>query len=198
MTNDTIYCALSGIAATDEEMDLTELMGADEAPGLPAGWMEIKLTVRSGNPRFADIQMVKGALVAQVLASVPKKERREAKEGVAFQIDAQFAALEARGENAPTLLDTETLYIAPAERVDGLREEISKLFGMLGIEAEGWLDDEDDESEELPFAPDEDDEEEEEAEEEEGVPAPATIPEPTLEESDEQADDQAEEQAATG
>ena len=182
--NDTIYCALSGIAATDEEMDLTEIMPKDDSPGLPPGWMEIKLTVRSGNPRFADIQMVKGALVGQVLAGVPKKDRKEAREGVALQIDAQFAALEARVENAPTLLDTETLYIAPAERVDGLQDEIGKLFGILGIEAEGWLDDEDDDSEEMPIAPDEDEEEDEENEEEEETPG---VPEPVMEEPEDQA-----------
>jgi|7_EtaG_2_1085326.scaffolds.fasta_scaffold16184_2 hypothetical protein len=160
MNEHDIICALSGVAATDEELEITEFFdGANKE--LPIGWMEVKITLRAPNPRYADIQVVKAALIDNVLAGIPKKQREEAEEAVAIQIDAQFAALESRKENAPTLVDSETLFVAPSDRIPGLREEIEKLFELLGIEAQGWVD-------EAPEGEEEEEEEEKEEEEEEG------------------------------
>ena len=165
-----IICALSGVAATDEELEITEFFNGVNKE-LPIGWMEVKITLRAPNPRYADIQVVKAALIDNVLAGIPKKQREEAEEAVSIQIDAQFAALEGREENAPTLVDSETLFVAPSDRIPGLREEIEKLFELLGIEAQGWVDEGEEDEEEGDEEKKEEEGEEEEEEKQEAAAA---------------------------
>lgn len=141
-----IECALSGVVPTDDELDSTEDF-TGPAADLPSGWLQITITSRYDNPAFLDVQTTKAGLAQTILATIPEADRVESAEAVRLQLEAQFAALENRKEYAETLLDSETLFIAPPTRVRGLEDELKKLFKMLGIEPLGLEDDEEEEEE---------------------------------------------------
>jgi len=133
MTDSQIVCALSGVSAdADDYADTDDYDGAHKA--LPEGWTKIVVTTRQGNAAWEAVQEVKEITAAQLLSQVPEEARENVAPAVMLQIEAQFAALEARREYARTTVDTQTLYIAPPERVEGLVEEIEGLCTTLGID----------------------------------------------------------------
>jgi hypothetical protein len=127
-----ILCALSGIAATPEESEEASAY-SDDAPGLPVDWVEVKITRRRSNPRWETLQAVKVNALKQYLAQIPKADRKNARPFVAVQVDASFAALEAQEEYAETLVDTETVYIAPVDRVEGLGAAVAQFAALIGV-----------------------------------------------------------------
>jgi hypothetical protein len=148
MADQHIVCALSGVTGTDDDYaDTDDYTGADS--DLPEGWTKVVITTRRSNPAWEAVQEVKEITAMNLLGQVPEEAREDVEGAVMLQIEAQFAALEARPEYARTLTDAQTLYIAPAERVDGLDDEIKSLCETLGIDADLLLpeDDEGDDGE---------------------------------------------------
>jgi hypothetical protein len=148
MINRRIVCAISGVALNeDDEAVLGEMNPSDETPELPVGWTKITIENRSLNPNYEVIQHVKANLVRQVLSQVSPEERESHEEVVSIQIDAQFAALEAKPDNVATLLGKVEVYVAPPERVPGLSKELEKVFSVFGLEVETTENGEDEEDE---------------------------------------------------
>jgi uncharacterized protein related to proFAR isomerase len=79
------------------------------------------------------LQAVKVNALKQYLAQIPKADRKNARPFVAVQVDASFAALEAQEEYAETLVDTETVYIAPVDRVEGLGAAVAQFAALIGV-----------------------------------------------------------------
>ena len=140
--NTPVVCAISGLAPTEEDVDiLTEIDPDDARKELPLGWVALTIEYRAVNEEYQKIALAKSALVSQILSGLPEDQREDAEDMVEIQIDAQFAALEAQKKNAPTLLEKKTLYLAPSDRSTELRAEIKKLFGILGIAVPDPVDD---------------------------------------------------------
>lgn len=130
-----LTCALSGVTATEDDYADTDDYVGDHTD-LPEGWTKITVTMRRGNPAWEAVQEVKELTAMQLLSQIPDESRTPDVTGaVMLQIEAQFAALEARREYERTIVDTQTLYVAPAERVEGLDAEITSLCETLGIDA---------------------------------------------------------------
>ena len=154
-TMPSIECALSGVVPDAEVVEDAALLPPDNATGLPIGWTQITVVRRRLNPAWEAIQEVKDLTIRNLLFSTDPETREDIAPAVALQVEAQFAALEARPEYALTLLERAVVHIAPAEEVEGMSEEIRRLADMLGIDPDLLLAREEEEEEE----------EEEEAEE---------------------------------
>lgn len=149
MANRRIVCAISGVTLNeDDEAVLEEMSPSDETPELPVGWSKITIENRSLNPSYEAIQFVKAGLIQQILSQIPPDQHEDHEETVAIQIDAQFAALEARPDNVATLLSKIEVYVAPPERVPGLDKELEKVFAVFGLEVSVTDDDDDDDDDE--------------------------------------------------
>jgi hypothetical protein len=167
MTDD-YTCVLSGLTPARNETVLEE--HEDEELGdLPVGWTEVRLRRRTPNPEYLKILAVKQLMVQQNLAEVPEADRAGAVEQIRIQVDAMFAALEAKTE--VFLVDEEAVYIAPHTRdaqAPGLAAEQLQLFdGVLDVD---WIDTIDEGPEgpvEVPSTDTDGDDGEEEDEEEE-------------------------------
>ena len=133
MKNSKIECALSGIVPNSEAIEEAETFRTGPS-GLPEGWTELRITRRRLNPAWEAVQETKEVTIQQLLAQVEEAVRPQVEPAVVLQIEAQFAALEARPEYAMTLLDETVLYIAPSNEADGLEDEIRKLCTMLDID----------------------------------------------------------------
>lgn len=127
-----IVCALSGVAPTPEEIEAGREHD-DDAPGLPVGWVEIRVTRRRDNPRMEYLRAVKNQALRQALAQVPKADRKAARPYIEVQVEASFAALEARDDYQETLLDQEVVYLAPADRENGLADALAQVAATLGL-----------------------------------------------------------------
>ena len=128
---------------------LREFQPTDNAPELPVGWIRITVESRGINPSYEVIAMTKAAMVQQLLLTqVSPENRDEAEEGIAIQVDAQFAALEARPDNVPTQLVKAVAYVAPVDRVPGLAAELERPLSVFGLDLKANDDDEGDEEDE--------------------------------------------------
>jgi len=169
-----IVCAISGVALNDDdEAVLEEWKPSDEAPELPVGWTRFTVENRVLNPSYEAIQFVKAGLISQILAQIPGAQQEASEEAVALQIDAQFAALESRPDNVPTLLNKIEVYVAPPERVPGLDKELEKVFSVFGLEV--FLSEDEDESDESENN-DEDNEDSNESGDQTELDAPSSAP----------------------
>jgi hypothetical protein len=168
-----IVCAVSGVALNeDDEAVLEEWKPSDEAPELPVGWTRFTVENRVLNPSYEAIQFVKAGLVSQILAQIPAEQQEASEEAVALQIDAQFAALEGRPDNVPTLLNKIEVYVAPPERVPGLDKELEKVFSVFGLEVSLSEDEDEDGNEDN----DEDNENSDEPDDQTELDAPSSAP----------------------
>ena len=87
---------------------------------------------RTLNPLWAQIQEVKGAAVEQLLEqNVPEDQRKALRLPVTIQLDAQYAALEARVSKY--LIGEEAVFLAPSDRSPQLGEEIAAIKERLGM-----------------------------------------------------------------
>ena len=123
MFNTQYVCALSGIRATEDEID--------QDGEFPDGWIEVKLTRRFINPKWDAIQFVKQGLITQYLQNIPEAAREEQLMAIALQVEAQFAALENETDKFDE--EDETLYIANPETNPQLAKEYERFRKMLGI-----------------------------------------------------------------
>lgn len=128
MPTDEITCAFSGLVPV--EADLSDDDGDDS--DIPAGWVRVTITRREPNPRRVMIAALKAALVERTLGEVPAKQRADAEESIALQIDAQFAALESI--TPAWLVAEEVAYIAPPARDKQIEAEYQKLRATLGLD----------------------------------------------------------------
>jgi hypothetical protein len=141
-----IECALSGIVPAADAIEEAQTFRTGPS-GLPEGWTELRLSRRRLNPAWEAVQETKEVTIQQLLAQVEESVRTQVEPAVVLQIEAQFAALEARPEYAMTLLDEKVLYIAPSNEVDGLEDEIRKLCTTLDIDPDLILPEMDNEDE---------------------------------------------------
>jgi hypothetical protein len=137
-----LVCALSGLTPTGEDLEILEELDPQESEDglvlpkfteLPVGWMSVTIAYRSFNPNHQEILLHKAAQIRQILENFPEDQREDIEPSVAIQVEAQFAALEAQRKNRPTILEAQTLYIAPGDRAPGLLARIKELFGGLGV-----------------------------------------------------------------
>lgn len=141
MKVEQIECGLSGVTSTeDDALDTEEYVGDDA--DLPEGWTKITLTHRRANPAWEAVQEVKELTGANLLSQVDAKVRAEIEPIIMVQMEAQFAALEARPGYSRTLLDHHVVFVAPHTRVAGLEDEVRSLCSTLGVEPELVLGDE--------------------------------------------------------
>ena len=133
MSTSMIECALSGATPSPDAID--EAATFREGPeGLPEDWTEIRVTRRRVNPAWEVIQEAKDLTVEQLLSQVDPKVRDEIENAVVMQIEAQFAALENRHEYRQTVIDVQTVYLAPATVAEGMDAAIKTLCSMLGLD----------------------------------------------------------------
>ena len=149
-----IECALSGIVPAADAVEEAETFRTGPS-GLPEGWTEIRITRRRLNPAWEAVQETKEITIQQLFAQVEESVRPQIEPAVVLQIEAQFAALEARPEYAMTLMDEKVLYIAPSNEADGLEAEVRRLCAVLDIDPDLILpemgeEDEDDGADEAP------------------------------------------------
>jgi len=123
MLNTQYVCALSGIRATDDDID--------QDGDFPDGWIEIKITRRFVNPKWDAIQFVKQGLIAQYLQNIPEEAREEQVMAIALQVEAQFAALEDQTEKFEE--EDEVLYIANPEDHPEIAAEYENFRLTLGM-----------------------------------------------------------------
>jgi len=137
-----IVCALSGLTPTEEDLEILEELDPQESEDglvlpklteLPVGWMSVTIAYRSFNPNHQEILLHKAAQIRQILENFPESDRENIEPSVTIQVEAQFAALEAQRKNRPTILEAQTLHIAPGDRAPGLLSRIKELFGGLGV-----------------------------------------------------------------
>ena len=123
MLDTQFICALSGIRATEGEID--------QEGEFPDGWIELKLTRRFVNPKWDAIQFVKQGLITQYLQGIPEEAREEQVMAIALQVEAQFAALEDQTDKFEE--EEEVLYIANPDDNPQLAAEYEKFRRMIGI-----------------------------------------------------------------
>jgi len=138
MKTSNIECGLSGITSTqDDALDTEDYDGNDA--DLPEGWTKITITHRRSNPAWEAVQEVKELTGANLLAQVDPKIRGEIEPIIMVQMEAQFAALEARSGYSRTLLEEHIVFVAPHTRAEGLEAEIQDLAAMLGLDPNTML-----------------------------------------------------------
>ena len=121
-------CAVSGIIATPG-VDFKD----DGLGGLPEGWTQITFKRRTLNPKYAAIQNLKEAMINNMLdAARAQGGDAEMQElAISLQVDASFAALEAK---TPLFITSdETVYIAPARTDEGIRAVVEFLRENLSL-----------------------------------------------------------------
>ena len=144
-------CALSGVSATEPEIE--------EAEGeAPESWVRVTLSRRFLNPQWIAIQNVKYGLLQQYLEPLGAEEREENLLPLSIQVDAQYHSLEQ--SVGKYIIDEEEIYIAPPSSDTALLKEYNRIREMLGLEEEdmNWevveeADDGTAESPPIPFTP---------------------------------------------
>ena len=151
MADHRIECALSGVTPSDDEIEDTLDLDAQEnglgfaPPSIPIGWTRISIQRRVENAAWMDLQEVKAATIQQFLMQIPDEARTPpVMDAVALQVEAQFAGLEGRKSFLPSVLLEATVYLASADRVEGLGDALADLAGNLNLPAGIFVDDTDD------------------------------------------------------
>ncbi len=120
-------CALSGVSATDQEVD--------EAEGeTPESWVKLTVERRFLNPQWVAIQNVKYGLLQQYLEPLGEEEREQNILALSIQVDAQYHSLEQSVDKYVT--EEEEVFIAPPESDTALFAEYNRLRDALGLEEE--------------------------------------------------------------
>ena len=122
-----VYCTFTGTPANDADLPIDHPLEDEELSDLPVGWTRITIQTRESNPEWETILSVEEAMVAQVMESVPKNQRKAATAGVRVQVAAQLAALKAA--TAPYVIQTEMFHSSPGEANLGLARLRSILAG---------------------------------------------------------------------
>ena len=131
-------CALSGIRATQEELETLE--SEDDTP---QGWIRLTIERKRLNPWYARIQQcIQGELHQNIEASGLKKAKlkhNELEEAVSFietQLDAKYAPALATSKYEKWIVETEDVYISPPDSDAALSDEYNKLRQFLALEAD--------------------------------------------------------------
>lgn len=128
---ETVQCVITGT-----ETELVEV-GDELVP--PPGWVEIRVVRRTPNPKFLLLTQVRKAQATQVFQQVPKQDRHKGlKDMIAIQLEAQYAALEAKPEYQPVLTEEDAVFVSPhaSASAEG-KAEIERLFTTLGLDVNG-------------------------------------------------------------
>jgi hypothetical protein len=129
-------CALSGVTA-DGDLDFED----DGLGDLPAGWIEVRMTRRVQNPRYALIRQVKQALLQGLASQIPEEHRAGQAAAIQVQLDANFYFME---QSTPIYLtESETVYLAPPESSEAVLESFNQARELLGLEPFAAPDEED-------------------------------------------------------
>ena len=120
-------CALSGVSATDQEIDESE-------GEIPESWVKITVERRFLNPQWIAIQNVKYGLLQQYLEPLTEEEREQNIIALSIQVDAQYHSLEQSVGKYVT--EEEEVFVAPPESDTALFAEYNRLRDMLGLEEE--------------------------------------------------------------
>ena len=132
--NDDYTCALSGIAAKDEERPKHSTQ-IDELEDLPVGWSKVTIQTRVKNPHWINIQQIKVTVLEQLIQQVDDEQKEEARKIMKYQVDAQFAALESM--TSPYFIDERVCYISNPESSKGVKDEWDSLIERLDLAEEG-------------------------------------------------------------
>jgi len=144
--NDLFVCSLSGVEAADEVILPDEL--ADDLGLLPVGWTRLTIDRRLPNTDWHQVQSTKALLVAAATEQIPEDQQSpETVTAIQIQIEAQYAALEAR--MSPFLNMKEVIFIAPPEMDQSLADEFYGLREALGLPVPE-TEEEEEKDEELP------------------------------------------------
>lgn len=141
MPSSDIICALTGTAATDDDLST---LGGGEGEDLPFGWLRITIERRAPNPKAVKLDLVRtqqrDAIVAQAVAAaqgqvLTPEQLDEVKSHAELITEAQFRYLQ---DTTPDgVLQVEQVYLAPFDRgSDGpaALDEYQKLRQILGLD----------------------------------------------------------------
>ena len=105
----TYVCALSGKAASDEEL-VDDAADTDALDEMPIGWIRITVERRGVAPEWVEFQTRREKLVAMQLSQLPTdatdEQRAEAEADIRFALGAQLSYAESRLARYITLEDT--------------------------------------------------------------------------------------------
>ena len=121
-------CALSGLIAPGAMPFL-----GDDLHDLPPGWIEVRMSHRIVNPRYALLQQVKEAMATALMGQFAEEVRESQGVVVRLQIEAQFYQMEQDIE--PYLTEVETVYLAPPEVSEDVAAAVNQVREMVGLEA---------------------------------------------------------------
>ena len=120
-------CALSGLVGSGRVHFADD--GLDD---LPAGWVEVKMTRRSFNPKWVLIQQVKRAMIEGLSQQFPEAVQEAQQVAIRLQVDAQFYLMEQ--DTPPYLTEVETVYLAPPEMSEDVAASVNEARELLGLE----------------------------------------------------------------
>lgn len=125
--DETLYeCAMSGETAMAAESDTSD--GLDD---LPLGWTRIVLERRVENPDWLAVQTAKSlSLQLALQASGPLGEDEVFSQVILMQVEAQYAALEAR--TPQYLAERDVVYISDS---GDIIDEVNEVREALGLDA---------------------------------------------------------------
>lgn len=131
MQNDEYICALSGIAANEEQY----IDGGDELEDLPVGWTKVTIQTRQLNPKYQLLLTTKEAMRKQAESGISDEvtgdEREIALASIALQVDAHFANIAA--EISPFLIEESVTYVSHIEDNTELKEEWEKILRSIDL-----------------------------------------------------------------
>lgn len=134
-------CSLTGTVMEGSEPD-THTKDDD----LPVGWTKITIVRRAYNPSFLMIQQVKNRLVQGLIAQLPPELQATEELAVRFQVEAQFASLEANTPRYERDIE-ETVYLSDTGDVLESFNEVRELLGLEKLVFENDEDEDDDDGE---------------------------------------------------
>ena len=123
-------CCLSG--GVPQANSLVEDLGDDELEDLPVGWVRVTFQRRLHNPKWSQIQKVKGATVEQMMTSVDDDIAKEIRQVIELQVEAQYAVLEA--STPPFLVEEKVTFIGDPDENSQLKSAYDKVLKSLDLQ----------------------------------------------------------------
>lgn len=118
-------CALTGLTVEGAEPD-THTKDDD----LPVGWTKITMVRRAYSPTYILMQQVKDRMIRGLMAQLPPEIQQAEEMSIRFQVEAQFASLEANTPRYERDIE-ETIYLSDSGDV---LESLNEARELLGLE----------------------------------------------------------------
>lgn len=128
MSQEDFICALSGLTPQEDQ---SPVANQDELEDLPVGWTKVTFQTRIPNPHYINIQKIKNDVLEELLNQVEEDKKEQAKQIMKYQVDAQYASLEAM--TPPYFIDERVCYISDYKSNKQVKEEWDSLIERLDL-----------------------------------------------------------------